>query len=107
MVPTTIQLTEKNAQQHVQSRKHRKFAQDDSNFLQLDFLLARVRRRTLQEVEDERTEQKARHRRRATCDSGDDDGVDCFLPRSPRHRDGAIRPWVDGDVDADGDVFVD
>jgi hypothetical protein len=40
--------------QHVKSRKHRKFATEPSNFLQLDTVLARVRRPTLAEVAAER-----------------------------------------------------
>ncbi|OJA14498.1 hypothetical protein AZE42_04452 [Rhizopogon vesiculosus] len=38
---------------HIQDRKHRKFAMDDANYLQLDFVLNRVRRRTRQEAEEE------------------------------------------------------
>lgn len=34
---------------HIRSRKHRKFAEDDSNFLTLDYILERVQRRTLVE----------------------------------------------------------
>jgi regulatory subunit for Cdc7p protein kinase len=48
--------------QHVQSKKHRKFATDPANFLQLDTVLARVRRRTLAETAAER----------AQWESGDD-----------------------------------
>ncbi|KAJ7502751.1 Dfp1/Him1, central region-domain-containing protein [Mycena galericulata] len=38
---------------HIAGRKHRKFAVDDSNFLQLDYILARVKRRTVEEVKQE------------------------------------------------------
>ncbi|KAJ7078930.1 Dfp1/Him1, central region-domain-containing protein [Mycena belliarum] len=38
---------------HIVGRKHRKFAIDESNFLQLDYILARVRRRTVEEVKAE------------------------------------------------------
>ncbi|OJT10762.1 Hsk1-interacting molecule 1 [Trametes pubescens] len=38
---------------HVVSRKHRKYAGDDAHFENLDRVLARVRRRTVQEVEEE------------------------------------------------------
>ena len=37
--------------QHVQGRKHRKFAADDSHYVELDALLDRVRRRTVAEAE--------------------------------------------------------
>jgi len=37
--------------QHVRGRKHRKFAADDSHYVELDALLDRVRRRTVEEVE--------------------------------------------------------
>lgn len=37
--------------QHVACKKHRKFALDDSNYRQLDIVLARVRRRTREEAE--------------------------------------------------------
>ncbi|KAI6046191.1 Dfp1/Him1, central region-domain-containing protein [Pisolithus marmoratus] len=39
---------------HIRDRKHRKFAEDDSNYLQLDFLLDRVKRRTRQHSDEER-----------------------------------------------------
>ncbi|KAI0081857.1 hypothetical protein K474DRAFT_1655724 [Panus rudis PR-1116 ss-1] len=39
---------------HANSRRHRKYAMDDSNFIQLDHVLSRVRRRTKQEVSAER-----------------------------------------------------
>lgn len=38
---------------HIRDRKHRKFAEDDSNYLQLDFLLDRVKRRTRQHSDEE------------------------------------------------------
>ncbi|KAJ7209526.1 Dfp1/Him1, central region-domain-containing protein [Mycena pura] len=38
---------------HITGRKHRKFAVDETNFLQLDYILARVKRRTVEEVEQE------------------------------------------------------
>ncbi|KAH8083807.1 Dfp1/Him1, central region-domain-containing protein [Cristinia sonorae] len=36
---------------HITGRRHRKFATDDANFVNLDYILSRVRRRTLEEVE--------------------------------------------------------
>ncbi|KAH7922365.1 hypothetical protein BV22DRAFT_1106658 [Leucogyrophana mollusca] len=38
---------------HIRERKHRKFAMDDSNYLQLDFVLNRVQRRTREELEEQ------------------------------------------------------
>ncbi|KAI0655956.1 Dfp1/Him1, central region-domain-containing protein [Cubamyces menziesii] len=38
---------------HIVSKKHRKFAMDDAHFASLDRVLARVRRRTVQEVQEE------------------------------------------------------
>ncbi|KAF8629179.1 hypothetical protein AX17_005764 [Amanita inopinata Kibby_2008] len=49
---------------HVASRKHQKFAIDDANFLQLDYILARVQRRTVQQMEKER---ELRCKRRQHC----------------------------------------
>jgi regulatory subunit for Cdc7p protein kinase len=42
--------------QHIASRKHRKFAVDEANFLQLDYILSRVRRHTVEEVRQEELE---------------------------------------------------
>lgn len=39
---------------HTEGRRHRKFATDDSNFVQLDYLLQRVQRRTVEEVQEEK-----------------------------------------------------
>ncbi|CDO76723.1 hypothetical protein BN946_scf184796.g17 [Trametes cinnabarina] len=39
--------------EHIVSRKHRKFATDDAHFAALDRVLSRVRRRTVEEVEEE------------------------------------------------------
>ncbi|KAF7315302.1 DBF4-type domain-containing protein [Mycena indigotica] len=38
---------------HITGRKHRKFAADDNNFLELDMVLARVKRRTREETDRE------------------------------------------------------
>lgn len=48
--------------QHIAGRKHRKFAEDDANFLQLDCVLARVKRRTLAEVEEEHRQRLKRRK---------------------------------------------
>ncbi|KAI9067134.1 hypothetical protein FKP32DRAFT_1755413 [Trametes sanguinea] len=39
--------------EHIRSKKHRKYATDDAHFAALDRVLARVRRRTVEEVEEE------------------------------------------------------
>ncbi|KAI0686363.1 Dfp1/Him1, central region-domain-containing protein [Cytidiella melzeri] len=41
-------------QEHIESKRHRKFADDDANFANLDHVLSRVRRRTVEEVRAER-----------------------------------------------------
>lgn len=46
-------------EKHIESKKHRKFAVNDANFSQLDCVLARVKRRTLQDIEEERTRRLA------------------------------------------------
>ncbi|TFY59118.1 hypothetical protein EVG20_g7906 [Dentipellis fragilis] len=45
--------------EHIMHRKHRKFAADDSNFLQLDYVLARVRRQTKEEVAEAEADERA------------------------------------------------
>lgn len=69
--------------QHIVGRKHRKFAVDDSNFLQLDFVLARVQRRTTAQVEEEN---QIREARRCGYDEDGDEHTpdDPFLPQSPQ-----------------------
>lgn len=52
--------------EHVASRKHRKFAADDNNFAQLDSVLNRVRRKTLEEVTS--TNRTSRHEVNRTTD---------------------------------------
>ena len=39
--------------QHIESRRHRKFAENDAHFANLDHVLSRVKRRTLEEVRAE------------------------------------------------------
>lgn len=46
-------------------RKHRKFAADSANFLQLDCVLARVQRRTGQEIQQQ--QRKREERRQSYC----------------------------------------
>jgi regulatory subunit for Cdc7p protein kinase len=56
--------------QHVISRKHRKFAQNDGNFYEVDAVLYRVQRKTLAQVEEERRQWEALlNRHRLTSDA--------------------------------------
>jgi len=87
---------------HIRGRKHRKFAQDDSNFLQLDFLLGRIRRKTIQEVEDEKMGWEKRRQRTGSDSGEDDDADDRFLLQSPQDMDETLRQWDNGDALADG-----
>lgn len=48
---------------HINGRRHRKFAMDDANFVQLDYVLSRVKRRTLAEVSAERMPGNEDHER--------------------------------------------
>lgn len=48
--------------QHIASRKHKRFAMNDANFLQLDCVLARVQRRTKHDVFEERIKREQMRR---------------------------------------------
>ncbi|KAM6502364.1 Dfp1/Him1, central region domain containing protein [Amanita muscaria] len=62
---------------HIVSRKHQKFAMDDANYLQLDCVLARVQRRTLQQLQGEH--QQLRGKCQYTCDSESQATGDSYL----------------------------
>ncbi|KAL0956061.1 hypothetical protein HGRIS_002230 [Hohenbuehelia grisea] len=49
---------------HIRTNRHRKFAANEDNFVQLDYVLERVKRRSLEDVEQERLEREARRRQR-------------------------------------------
>lgn len=69
--------------QHVIGRKHRKFAIDDANFFQLDFVLARVERRTKEDVLQEQMQRDARRRGdRHSSDDGANESGHCQLRES-------------------------
>lgn len=97
--------------QHIIGRKHRKFAADDANFLQLDFVLARVQRRTLEEVEAENRNREARRGQRCSSTDYSDQGGDERTPhredfsQSPQNQCTPKEMW-DVDLDADGDVLL-
>ncbi|EPQ57429.1 hypothetical protein GLOTRDRAFT_74212 [Gloeophyllum trabeum ATCC 11539] len=74
--------------EHIKGRKHQKFAMNDDNFYQLDRVLSRVRRRTLQEVEEQRA---MREQQRLRYDE------DTFMP-GPSSQDEAM---IDLDADSD------
>lgn len=74
--------------QHIYSKRHRKFAEDDANFANLDEVLSRVRRRTTEEAQAERS---------AWDDAEDDSDLDA--PSEP--DDG-----IEDDDDDDDDVSM-
>lgn len=82
-----------NVRQHIRDRKHRKFASDDSNYLQLDFVLNRVQRRTRQQY-NEQDQYSTRNKRQM----GSEDSSMCSSPS------GNEEDLWDSDMDADGDV---
>ncbi|KZT63759.1 hypothetical protein DAEQUDRAFT_679798 [Daedalea quercina L-15889] len=82
--------------QHINGRRHRKYAMDESNFHALDTILSRVRRRTRAEVEEEKREWAMRY----TTTHSDFDDVDedaTMLPTVAASSDDDVRwnDWVD------------
>jgi regulatory subunit for Cdc7p protein kinase len=65
VLPYSLFLTLIVYRKHVAGRRHKKFAGDDANFLQLDCALARVQRRTRQEIREQ--QQIREERRRFYC----------------------------------------
>ncbi|KAJ7497153.1 Dfp1/Him1, central region-domain-containing protein [Mycena latifolia] len=59
---------------HIAGRKHRKFAVDDGNFLQLDYILARVKRRTVEEVRNEEMDWELKCLEPRSGDDEEDEG---------------------------------
>ena len=55
--------------EHIQCKRHRRFAEDESNFAQLDYVLNQVRRRTREELEESRLARRAMMMRRSGVDS--------------------------------------
>lgn len=90
-----------NVRQHVRDRKHRKFANDDSNYLQLDFVLNRVQRRTQQQYKEQEHQYSTRNEQQ-TCS---EDYPMCSSPSFVFEGNEEEDLW-DGDVDADGDGDV-
>ncbi|EGO25725.1 hypothetical protein SERLADRAFT_415182 [Serpula lacrymans var. lacrymans S7.9] len=95
---------------HIQDRKHRKFATNDANYLQLDFILGRVTRRTRQQVEENERIWAA-----SLCSDSDhnsnSDVLDSerFSSQSPHQltpRQQDIDMW-DDELDAEGEVDLD
>lgn len=46
--------------EHIQCKRHRRFAEDESNFAQLDYVLNQVRRRTREEIQESRLARRGR-----------------------------------------------
>lgn len=86
--------------QHIEGRRHQKFAMDDSNFAQLDEVLSRVRRRTLQEVEAEKRSWASRFDSGYQGEEQFDDEDATMLPMPDPTFEDDVR-WDDW-VDADG-----
>ena len=84
--------------QHVVSRKHRKFAADDSNWVQLDSVLARVRRRTKDEVSSSAADWNTNQQNSDDLSPADQD-IAMMLPSNNSELDGDVRweEWVDAD----------
>ncbi|KAJ7675064.1 Dfp1/Him1, central region-domain-containing protein [Mycena rosella] len=74
---------------HIAGRKHRKFAIDEGNFLQLDYVLARVKRRTVEEVQNEELDWELK----------------CSQPRSGDEEEEVFMPGADCQMFED--TFVD
>ncbi|KAH7888787.1 Dfp1/Him1, central region-domain-containing protein [Phlebopus sp. FC_14] len=87
---------------HIRDRKHRKFAEDDSNYLQLDFVLNRVKRRTRQQYEKE----EQRYSKTGTDQVDSDELEMYFSPSSPFNNEGDHADMWDHDMDAEGDEVV-
>lgn len=93
----------------MKGRKHRKFALDEDNFLQLDTVLDRVKRRTLEEVHAEALEREANRGR--TDDYYEDDEYESpdELALSPQDHTLRVvrRPVWDDDMDQDMEPHSD
>ncbi|KAF9227473.1 hypothetical protein BS17DRAFT_775570 [Gyrodon lividus] len=88
---------------HIRDRKHRKFAMNDSNYLQLDFVLNRVQRRTRQEYEEQEQQYSARYEEHTS--SGVPEAY--FSPSPPLRADEDEEFAWDDEMDAEGEVDLD
>ncbi|KAH7908421.1 Dfp1/Him1, central region-domain-containing protein [Hygrophoropsis aurantiaca] len=88
---------------HVRERKHRKFASDDSNYLQLDFVLSRVQRRTRQQLEEQERQWPA-----TALDDSEASELLCsgHLLQSTTFNDEDEAMW-DDELDAEGEVDLE
>ena len=79
--------------QHINGRRHRKYAVDDSHFSGLDSLLSRVRRRTKGEAEQEKRRWAAKY----DDDDEDEDEDANMLPVMVVGSDDDVRwgEWVE------------
>ncbi|KAI0066229.1 hypothetical protein BV25DRAFT_1821148 [Artomyces pyxidatus] len=98
-------------QKHIISKKHRRFAANDAHFSQLDYVLARLRRQTREEVEEAQAMMKENARRRreqcyeeedSPVRSDDAEEVEDYLPDPPA-RKGPAWEHEDIDLDAEGE----
>ncbi|KAI0319190.1 Dfp1/Him1, central region-domain-containing protein [Amylostereum chailletii] len=94
---------------HIGTRKHRRFAENEANFLYLDDCLARIRRPTVEEVAEARAreaEMLARRRRQREMNSSESPGIDT-MRSSSEVSDFLPQPKVDYAVVADEDIDLD
>lgn len=87
-----------NVWQHIQDRKHRKFANDDSHYLQLDFVLNRVQRRTRPEYKEQEPPSSTRDEQQMCSE-------DYPMCSSPSLGGDEEDLWDDV-VDTDGDISI-
>ncbi|KAI0758334.1 Dfp1/Him1, central region-domain-containing protein [Irpex lacteus] len=82
---------------HIVSKKHRKFAEDDANFANLDHVLSRVKRRTLEEVraENQNFDLASEHETDEDAE-GELDDEDCTMTL-PKNTDEEVEweQWVE------------
>ncbi|KIJ67678.1 hypothetical protein HYDPIDRAFT_37299 [Hydnomerulius pinastri MD-312] len=83
---------------HIRDRKHRKFAMDDANYLQLDFVLGRVQRRTRQEYERQERHYLERHEEHVSSDA-----PEAYLSSPPLRAQEDDSMW-DDEMDAEGEL---
>ncbi|KAL6310492.1 Dfp1/Him1, central region-domain-containing protein [Sparassis latifolia] len=82
--------------EHINTRRHRKFAVDDSNFVQLDYVLERVKRRTIEEVAEENRLWSSRLNSREGDDGDEDAEMMLPMPDAVMGEDVRWDEWVDG-----------
>jgi regulatory subunit for Cdc7p protein kinase len=70
--------------QHVKGTRHRKFAQNDANYVELDILLHRLQRKAKHDVVSQPEELESDHEEPAFRDDASEEGLnlsdDCLIP---------------------------